>query len=72
MDKWWIGLYASSSGGYLWSDDSPLNYLHWNAGEPNDAHGGEKCAEMLSSNCKSKKSINIVLLLKILILAFWK
>ena len=46
--EWWIGLsqFSSVSSGFVWSDGSPLNFMNWDRGEPNDAHGGEKCVEM--------------------------
>ena len=49
---WWIGLeqFSSFSAGFVWSDGSPLNYVNWDRGEPNDAHGGEKCVEMKSNS----------------------
>ena len=47
-NSWWIGLeqFSTFSGGFVWSDGSPLNFVNWNPGEPNDSHGGEKCVEM--------------------------
>ncbi len=38
----------SLTSGFVWSDGSPLNYVNWARGEPNDAGGGEKCGEMRS------------------------
>nr|XP_006816218.1 PREDICTED: uncharacterized protein LOC102809517 [Saccoglossus kowalevskii] len=42
----WIGLreYVASST-YSWSDSSPLDYINWAHGEPNDSDGQEKCVE---------------------------
>ncbi|KAM3604133.1 uncharacterized protein V6R79_006931 [Siganus canaliculatus] len=43
----WIGLYAPDpTTGYVWSDGSPLNFLHWQEGEPNNHNNDESCAEM--------------------------
>jgi len=38
----WIGLNdLAVEGTYEWIDGSPLGYLNWNAGEPNNGAGGE-------------------------------
>ena len=51
-NSWWIGLeqFSTFSSGFVWSDGSPLNFINWNPGEPNDAHGGEKCVEMYTNS----------------------
>ena len=36
----------------MWSDGTPVNFVNWNAGEPNNANGGENCVEMFGSNSK--------------------
>uniref|UniRef100_UPI003AAF93A9 macrophage mannose receptor 1-like n=1 Tax=Centroberyx gerrardi TaxID=166262 RepID=UPI003AAF93A9 len=42
----WIGLSAPDpSTGYVWSDGSPLNFQHWQTGEPNNKNNVESCAE---------------------------
>ncbi|KAM9349608.1 macrophage mannose receptor 1b [Symphorus nematophorus] len=42
----WIGLRAPDiSTGYQWSDGSPLNFQHWQEGEPNNHNNDESCAE---------------------------
>jgi hypothetical protein len=38
------------SSGFAWSDGSPLNFINWNKGEPNNGDGGENCVEMYGSN----------------------
>ncbi|CAL1580355.1 unnamed protein product [Knipowitschia caucasica] len=44
--KAWIGLHVpDANSGYAWSDGSPLNFLHWQAGEPNNFNNAESCAE---------------------------
>ncbi|XP_050405448.2 macrophage mannose receptor 1 [Patella vulgata] len=44
----WIGLSdRSQKGGWNWEDDSPLAYLNWDAGEPNNYGGEEDCGAML-------------------------
>ncbi len=32
--------------GYKWIDDSQLDYVNWQEGEPNDNRGYENCIEM--------------------------
>ncbi|XP_019969273.2 macrophage mannose receptor 1b [Paralichthys olivaceus] len=44
--KAWIGLHVpDSSSGYVWSDGSPLNFQHWQEGEPNNFNNAESCTE---------------------------
>ncbi|CAH3127383.1 unnamed protein product [Pocillopora meandrina] len=45
--KIWIGLNDwSLERGFTWSDGSPVTYLNWLPGEPNDKTGMENCIEM--------------------------
>uniref|UniRef100_A0A8C7Z677 Mannose receptor, C type 1b n=1 Tax=Oryzias sinensis TaxID=183150 RepID=A0A8C7Z677_9TELE len=45
--KAWIGLHiADPNTGYVWSDGSPVNFLHWQEGEPNNHNNAESCAEV--------------------------
>ena len=45
--SFWIGLREpEGESGYGWTDGTPLNYLNWASGEPNDHNGMEKCAEL--------------------------
>ncbi|XP_054027132.1 macrophage mannose receptor 1 [Dryobates pubescens] len=42
--SFWMGLSAlDSSGGFVWSDGSPVNFQKWSSGEPNNYDGNEKC-----------------------------
>ncbi|KAM7400359.1 hypothetical protein PAMA_004852 [Pampus argenteus] len=42
----WIGLSAPNPNtGYVWSDGSPLQFQHWEDGEPNNKNNVESCAE---------------------------
>jgi hypothetical protein len=44
----WIGLYeAQVEGAWRWSDGTPVNFVHWLAGEPNNDSGGPNdCGHM--------------------------
>ncbi|XP_047445392.1 macrophage mannose receptor 1-like [Mugil cephalus] len=43
----WIGLSAPDpNAGYVWSDESPLNFQHWEEGEPNNKNNVESCAQI--------------------------
>ncbi|RVE62047.1 hypothetical protein OJAV_G00176910 [Oryzias javanicus] len=45
--KAWIGLHiADPNTGYVWSDGSPVNFQHWQEGEPNNHNNAESCAEV--------------------------
>ncbi|XP_032437382.1 lactose-binding lectin l-2-like [Xiphophorus hellerii] len=40
----WIGLSdIHKNGRYFWSDGSRYNFMFWNAGEPNNKGGSERC-----------------------------
>ncbi|XP_039999154.1 macrophage mannose receptor 1-like [Xiphias gladius] len=46
--KAWIGLHvADTTSGYVWSDGSPLNFQHWQEGEPNNFNNAESCTEFI-------------------------
>ncbi|XP_071402106.1 macrophage mannose receptor 1-like [Centroberyx affinis] len=46
----WIGLSAPDPiTGYVWSDGSPLNFQHWEGGEPNNKNNVESCVEFQTS-----------------------
>ena len=43
----WIGLHQISvTNGFVWSDGSPLNFINWSGGQPDDYFGGEDCVEI--------------------------
>ncbi|XP_068459604.1 macrophage mannose receptor 1-like isoform X2 [Clinocottus analis] len=47
----WIGLQIpDTSTGYVWSDGSPVNYQHWQEGEPNNHNNDESCTEFRTYN----------------------
>ena len=46
----WIGLnQLTVANRFIWSDGSPVNFVNWNNGEPNNVNGGENCVEMFGS-----------------------
>ncbi|KAK2822607.1 hypothetical protein Q5P01_022672 [Channa striata] len=46
--KAWIGLHIEDPNvGYVWSDKSPVNFMHWQEGEPNNFNNDESCAEFV-------------------------
>ncbi|XP_041804638.1 macrophage mannose receptor 1-like [Chelmon rostratus] len=60
-DSVWIGLSAPDPiTGYVWSDGSPVNFLHWKDGEPNNKNNVESCAELLIYRWGWSKSWNDV------------
>ncbi|XP_038573589.1 macrophage mannose receptor 1b [Micropterus salmoides] len=57
----WIGLHLPDpSTGYVWSDGSPLNFQHWQEGEPNNFNNDETCAEFRMHNWDEDGSWNDV------------
>ena len=47
-DGWtrWIGLTdQTSENSFVWSDESPVSYVNWNGGEPNNVNS-ENCVQM--------------------------
>ncbi|XP_072570731.1 uncharacterized protein [Paramormyrops kingsleyae] len=44
----WIGLrmFGIADGEYMWLDGSPVTYVHWGPGEPNNANGEEECVQI--------------------------
>ena len=51
MTNHWIGLNdQSAEGGYIWSDGSPVSYINWAEGEPNNYGDGEDCATIVVGN----------------------
>ncbi|XP_051871858.1 macrophage mannose receptor 1 isoform X2 [Pristis pectinata] len=43
----WIGMYRNIEGAWLWIDNSVVDFVNWNKGEPSD-HKQEDCVEMYS------------------------
>ncbi|XP_047445681.1 macrophage mannose receptor 1-like isoform X2 [Mugil cephalus] len=59
--KGWIGLHVpDSNSGYVWSDGTPLNFQHWQNGEPNNFMNSESCAEFVIHNQDEDGSWNDV------------
>ncbi|KAI3374792.1 hypothetical protein L3Q82_021350, partial [Scortum barcoo] len=59
--KAWIGLHIPDpSTGYIWSDGTAVNYLHWQEGEPNNQNNDESCAEFRMYNWDDGGSWNDV------------
>uniref|UniRef100_H3A7I9 C-type lectin domain-containing protein n=1 Tax=Latimeria chalumnae TaxID=7897 RepID=H3A7I9_LATCH len=44
----WIGLRNT----WLWSSGDPVNFTNWNPGQPNNAHGSQHCAAILSNSSR--------------------
>lgn len=45
--SWWIGGTDQwQEGSFKWKDDSPFDYTHWTANEPNNYNLDEHCVEM--------------------------
>ncbi|XP_054750997.2 macrophage mannose receptor 1-like [Lytechinus pictus] len=47
----WLGLTRSETGGFKYSDNSPVDYVHWANGEPTEDWAGsnEDCVEMYTN-----------------------
>ncbi|XP_056277836.1 macrophage mannose receptor 1b isoform X2 [Pseudoliparis swirei] len=55
----WIGLRVPDpTTGYVWSDGSPVNFQHWQEGEPNNHKSDESCAEFRTYNWNEVGSWN--------------
>ena len=40
----WIGFNRlNTADGHEWSDNSTVDFTHWDEGEPNDSEGSESC-----------------------------
>jgi hypothetical protein len=43
--KWWIGLYDGGiEGSWYWTDGTPVGYLNWFPGQPDNKYSDEDCA----------------------------
>lgn len=50
-NTFWIGLNElSTSTGYVWSDNTPVNFVNWRGSQPSSVN--ENCVEMLRYNSK--------------------
>ncbi|XP_034742579.1 macrophage mannose receptor 1b isoform X3 [Etheostoma cragini] len=57
--KAWIGLHIPDTNtGFTWSDGSPVNFQHWQEGEPNNHNNDESCAEFRVYNWDDAGSWN--------------
>ena len=48
-DVWFGFTDASVEGTWEWIDGAPVNYTHWDNGEPNQ-NGNEDCAKIINNN----------------------
>ena len=47
----WLKLSLHSAGGFIWTDNSPVEYSNWAEGEPSDdGTEGENCVEMYTTD----------------------
>uniref|UniRef100_A0A673AFI2 Macrophage mannose receptor 1-like n=1 Tax=Sphaeramia orbicularis TaxID=375764 RepID=A0A673AFI2_9TELE len=57
----WIGLHIPDpNSGYAWSDGTPVNFQHWQEGEPNNFNNAENCVEFRIYNWDESGSWNDV------------
>uniref|UniRef100_A0A3B3BT12 Macrophage mannose receptor 1-like n=2 Tax=Oryzias melastigma TaxID=30732 RepID=A0A3B3BT12_ORYME len=55
----WIGLSAPDPDkGFVWSDGSPVNFQHWDDGEPNNKNNVESCTEFFVYHWREARSWN--------------
>ncbi|XP_062983516.1 macrophage mannose receptor 1-like [Elgaria multicarinata webbii] len=47
--SFWTGMYKNLKGDWLWLDQSVVDYVNWNIGEPS-SQSSEECVEMYSSS----------------------
>lgn len=48
VDSHWVGFSdQSAEGGWVWSDETPVAYVDWADGEPNNYGNGEDCMEIV-------------------------
>jgi len=46
--SFWIGLRDRGDRTFIWADGSPIDYVNWNAGEPNNYLDSEDCVNIYS------------------------
>ncbi|XP_033624558.1 macrophage mannose receptor 1-like [Asterias rubens] len=53
VESHWIGIREYEiEGKYTWSDNTPIDFENWVAGEPNDFNGEEQCGELYAGDGK--------------------
>ncbi|CAM5119923.1 unnamed protein product [Natator depressus] len=75
ISSFWTGMSKNVNGQWLWRDNTAVDFVNWNEGEPS-SYGNEKCVEMYASSgywndaqcsykrgyiCKKSESIKTVL-----------
>ncbi|XP_056375176.1 macrophage mannose receptor 1-like [Hyla sarda] len=48
VKSFWVGLYRNVEEKWLWLDNTPLDFVNWNTGEPSDG-SDENCVEMYAT-----------------------
>ncbi|XP_053569949.1 macrophage mannose receptor 1 isoform X2 [Bombina bombina] len=48
-NQFWIGMYRNVAGKWLWLDNTPVDFVNWNEGEPTEDSDSEECVEMYAT-----------------------
>ncbi|KAG9476571.1 hypothetical protein GDO78_003227 [Eleutherodactylus coqui] len=48
VKSFWLGMYRNVEEKWLWLDNTPLDFVNWNTGEPSE-HSDEDCVEMYAT-----------------------
>ncbi|XP_040290431.1 macrophage mannose receptor 1-like [Bufo bufo] len=48
VKSFWMGLYRNVEAKWLWLDNTPIDFVNWNTGEPSE-HSDEDCVEMYAT-----------------------